>query len=204
MKLALRIFAAAGVVFAVVTTRVVVSARFELQQGQLLYEAGDIPGAVLHYRRAGRWHAPGNPYSRAALSALARIAREAEAAGDDAQALAAWRSLHAAIASTRSFYVPNADQLAAADAEIARLMSRQLAGDSSVRADIEHELAELPRPHATWTWLLLLGFVVWVTSAFRLASVGFDENQRWRGDANRWVAALVMGFASFVVGLVFA
>jgi len=209
---ALQALALAGVVLAVVATRVVVASRGELGRAETLREAGDLDGALLHYRRAAKWYAPGNPYHARALRGLAELGVEAEEAGETGRALAAWRAIRAAILGARSLYVPHRDQLDAANRRIAALMASEPppaidAGKSRAELRAEHLalLQEMPGPDPFWTFVLLLGFVAWVTGAALLATRGLDDEHRWvRREVLRWAPTLVGGFALFCLGLGFA
>jgi hypothetical protein len=123
LRLSGKIAAIAGVVLVVLAVRVVTSSRAELEQGNRMRAAGQPEAAVVHYRRAARWYAPGSPYGVEALSRLGEIGREAEEAEDEELALSAWRAVRAAILSTRSFYTPERRRLEAANARIADLMA---------------------------------------------------------------------------------
>ena len=114
-----------GVLFAVMTARSVLEARAEAARADAALGAGDLDEAIVCLRASARWYAPLNFYASGSLTRLARIGEVAEARGEHARALAAYRAVHAAIHATRSFYMPNEAQLAEADAHIAALMARE-------------------------------------------------------------------------------
>ncbi|MFW5925525.1 MAG: hypothetical protein ACOC9O_00055 [Myxococcota bacterium] len=202
----------AGVVVAVLLVRVVVASQHELEQAAELQREGDVDAAIVHLRRAARWYAPGNPYVTDALEALATVARQAERQGDRERALFAWRSVRAAILSTRSFYVPHAERLARADTRIAELMASLDpppidAGKSRAELKAEHLalLRSVDRPHVGWTLLLLLGFAAWVGGAFTFAVRAIDEEDRIvRAQALRWGGVIGLGLVLWLVGMTFA
>lgn len=208
---ALRIVAVVAMLLAVVAVRVVLASRGELQQGDALREAGDPAGAIVHYRRAAKWYAPGNPFCVEAMDALAGIAGEVEAEQPEL-ALSAWRSIRGALMGARSFYVPHPERLAMANDHIATLMAHQPAppidaGKSPEELRAEHLalLEQMPGPSLGWTLVLLFGFFVWVGSAFALATKGFDaEGRVQRLPAMRFGALIAFGFGLFVLGLRFA
>jgi hypothetical protein len=212
LRLAGRVLAIAGVILAVVAVRVITSSRAELDEGNRLRARGDLEGAVVHYRRAARWYTPGNPYCADALGKLAWIARRAERTGDVDLALSAYRGIRAAIMSTRSFYTPHADRLAAADARIADLMASLPpppidAGKS--REELRREHLELlqadPRPNILWTFVLLLGFAAWIGGALLFVTKAIDEEDRIVGpEARRWGTVVIVGFGLFVLGMALA
>ena len=212
MRATLRVLAVGGVLCAVVATRVVTSARSELAQADTLRARGDVDAAIVHYRRAARWYAPGSPYHVAALDRLAALGRASATAGDVEQALSAYRGIRAAILGARSFYTPEGARLRAANRRIAELMSRQPAppvdaGKSPERIAAEHlALLEAPlRPSVFWTVVLLLGFAAWVAGAFVFVARAIDADDRIVGKQARvWGTVVVVGFGLFVLGMALA
>lgn len=209
---ALRVFALVALLLAAFAARVVSSAAAELELGEQAQAAGDVEAALVHYRRAARWYAPGSPYHVKALGQLARIGAEAEAVADTERALSAYRAVRSSILAARSFYVPEQARLAAADARIATLMASQPpppmdAGKSREQLRAEHlTLLQLDSdPNLFWTLVLLLGFVSWVGGAFVLSVRGIDDEDRWVWrEARLWGAVVVGGFGLFVLGLALA
>lgn len=197
LRPALRFVAALSVLFAVLAVRVVTGSRAELARGESLEAARDLDGAILHYRRAARLYAPGNPYTVTALERLAAIGARAEAAGETDRALAAYRSIRGGVLATESFYVPHAAALAQADARIAALT-----GDAGARPPGPDPLR---RPHVGWTLLLLGGWLAWTAGAFVFAQRALDEEDRVVPAAARlWGTVIVLGFGLFVIGMALA
>jgi len=202
----------AGVFLALVAVRVVLASSAELSEGDRFRAAGEPDAAVVHYRRAARWYVPGSPTVVAALDHIAAIARRAEREGDPERALGAYRAIRGAILSTRSFYTPHRDRLEAANRRIAALVAAQEpapidAAKSEEERRREHlALLSAPvGPSVPFTLLLLIGFFTWVVGAFRLASRGFDEEDRLvRAEALRWGGLAGGGFLLFVLGMAFA
>ena len=189
--------------------RVVTSAASELRTGDRYREHGEHEAALIHYRRAARWYAPGSPYHVEALTRLGRMGAEAEQRADVDLALAAYRAIRAAIMSTRSFYVPERERLRAADERIAVLMAglpppAMDAGKSREQLRKEH-LALLqadPGPSALWSLVLLAGFALWVCSAFAFTVRAVDDQDRFvRREALRWGTLIAVGFGLFVLGM---
>lgn len=209
---AARVAGVVGILLAVVLVRVLVGSRGELGRGDALRAAGDLDAALIHYRRAAKWYAPGNPWSAAALDSLREIASDAESADQPRRSLAAWRAIRGAILSTRSTYTPHADRLAEADEHIAALMAAEPpppidAGKTEEARRAEHLalLRDVPRPHQGWALLALLGFAAWVGAAFLFASRAIDDEDRFvPAAARRFGALFAAGVAAFVVGLGFA
>lgn len=173
-----------GGLLSVVLGRVVLSSRAAYQEGHAAERralaATDpaqrnraLEDAVVRYRRAARWYAPGNGYVGRSLEALGRIARLAEKHGDRRLALMAYRAVRRAILGARSFYTPHQDHLVPANRNIARLSALEQGGltagaDQLARHEAWH-LAQLRRTHAPsvgWSLLAVLGFFTWVGGAF--------------------------------------
>ncbi len=207
-----RAIAALGVFLFVLTVRVVVASRDELEAGDALVVRGELDAAIAHYRRAARWYAPLSPYPVRALDALARIGARAEADGDTARALSAFRAVRAAILATRSTYVPHEDRLAAADRRIAALMAA--GAPPPIDAGLtrkERERAHLallerpPGPSLVFSLAAVAGFFVWLTAAFAFSHRAIDADDRLvPGEARRWSALGALGFAIFCAGLALA
>lgn len=204
LRLGARALAVIGALLAVLAVRAVTSSRSELSRGDAFRAAGDADAAILAYRRAARWYAPGNPYVPEALDRLAAVATEAEAAGDRARALAAWRSARGAIQSSRSVYVPHRDRLNASEEAIARLVG-EVAPPGRAEEARRETLAGLQapeRPRVGWSLLALLGWLAWTGAAFAFAQLALDEEDRVRGKPARlWGTVIVVGFGLFVIGL---
>lgn len=211
-RYALRAVLIAALLLAAVMMRVVAAARAELEIAEKHAGEGDLDAAVVHYRRAARWYAPLSPYHVQALAGLARIGAEAEQKGDVERALTAYRAVRSAVLSTRSFYVPEAERLAAANKRIAALMAglpppQMDAGKSRDQLEREHLalLSQDPDPKLGWTLVLLFGFAAWVAGAFAFSVRAIDAEERFiRREAVRWGAMIVVGFALFVLGMAMA
>ena len=199
LRTVLRGLAVVAVLLAVVAVRVVTSSHGELSEGDRLSARDDTDGAILAYRRAARFYAPGNPYSTEALDRLAAIAEDADAAGETERALAAWRSVRGAILATRSVYVPHGDRLARAETAIADLRARE--GATRERASLEAPT----RPKPLWAVVALLGWLGWTFGAFVFAQKALDEEDRVVPAAARlWGTVVVLAFGVFVIGLALA
>jgi len=192
--------------------RVVTSAASELEAADALRARGELPAAVVHYRRAARWYAPASPYHVRALQRLGELGAAAEQDGELELALSAYRGIRAAILSTRSFYTPERARLQAANRRIADLMAAEPppemdAGKSRAALAAEHlKLLEAdPGPSLLWTLVLLLGFGAWVGGALAFSLRAIDENDRLvRPQAMRWGALVALGLGLFVAGLLMA
>ncbi|MCA9531571.1 MAG: hypothetical protein KC543_15685 [Myxococcales bacterium] len=204
-----RWLAIAGIFLAVVVVRVVVGGHNELEQAKAFDEAGKVVPAIVHYRRAARWYAPGSPYPVEALDRLAALGQQLTAQGDVQGALGAWRAVRGSILATRSFYTPHPERLEVANHHIAELMASEPpppidAGKSKEELTREHLalLEHVPEPKLGWTLVLLFGFFMWVFGAFRFSVRAVDQDDRLVGaQALRWGGVVVVGFALFVLGM---
>jgi tetratricopeptide (TPR) repeat protein len=196
------------VLLLVMSLRAVLEARAEAEKASAALEVGDVELAIVRLRASARWDAPFNVYAERSLLRLERLAEQAEQAGEYERALSAYRSVHAAIQATRSFYTSHTDVLARADQRIAALMAREPAanieGSRSVserRADYL-ALLQAHDPEPLGVLLAFAGFVTWVGSAVVFVSWGVDQEGRiLRGVARRSVLFLLLGWIAFAVGL---
>lgn len=198
------------VLFAVVSVRAVLSARSELSRAEQASAAGDAAGELRHLRLAGRWDAPLNPFSAAALTRLDALAVDAEQRGDAAAALAANKALHAALMASASPFRAPAVSLARVDGRLARL----LAQDDRARAGGpggEPEPAEVARLRATleasrprtgFVLLAFAGLIAWVFGFSSLLLYGLDREGRVvHRVARPSFLFFVFGWVAFAVGL---
>lgn len=207
-----RVLAAVGVVVFVLSVKVLTSARAEVAEADRWRAEGSVESAVTHYRRAARWYLPVNPWADAALDALAEIGTSAEEAGDTALALSAWRSVRAAIESSRHLWTPDRERLDVADAHIANLMATvEVPPVDAARSEDERRelhlalLREDRDPGVGWALLALLGLGTWIAGALLFSQRAIDEEGRISGtEARRWGTLFVAGLCAFVLGLALA
>jgi hypothetical protein len=196
-----------GVLLLVMTARALLESRAEAALATLAIERGDLDDAIVHLRGSARWDAPFNGYAEGSRARLEQLA-EASERTQPARALSAYRSLHAAIQATRSFYTPHADQLARADQKIATLMAREPPAPIDAtrsEADRKADYLALLQPHdpnPLGVLLAFAGFATWVGSAVVFLSWGVDREGRiLRAVAKRSVLFLLLGWLAFAVGL---
>lgn len=164
-------------------------------------QAAEGDARVRKLGEAARLYAPGSPYARRALDALADIGR---AGGGDA--LAAWREVRSAILATRSFYTPRPALLAEANAQLAERMAA-LETDArgpldSRRAFHAARLAEDDAPSVAWSLVALVGLAAWIGSAVGFILRGLDDRDRLRTrPAVLFAAGVAVGLILFFVGL---
>jgi hypothetical protein len=194
--------------FAVMTTRAVLEARAELAEAERALSAGDLALSVSHYRLAARWSAPGNVYASSALSALEQVGHGAEARGDVALSLSAYRAAHAALHAARGMEVSDPDLLRRVDARIAALMARDDASERDPRlSEAEHgqrylRLLSVHGPDQRGVLLSCGGFFTWVGAFAMLVLRGLDDEGRIiKRVARPSFLFLVFGWIAFAVGL---
>lgn len=144
------------------------------------------------YETAARWYLPFAPHVDEAYAKL-RAQTKSE---DPAVALAAWRSIRSAARATRSLWQPRADDLAAADAAIAKLSAEAPGGgklDGDRLAWHRDRLARDVRPSIGAAALAGIGILLWLVGAALLV----------RRKALSYVPAglVVVGLALWFVGL---
>jgi hypothetical protein len=177
------------IVLALITVRVVWSSRSEWRAAD---GSTTIDQRLTHLGRAARLYAPGNPYSRRALDALADLGR--------AGSLDAWQEVRSSILATRSFYTPHPALLAEANEAIATMMAQKDPGQS--RAWHAARLAQDEAPSVGWSIVALLGLFGWIGAAvaFILYAVGDDDRLRPRR-ALVLSLTVLLGLVLFFVGL---
>jgi len=178
--------------------RVVVEGRGELAAGEELLASGKRAEAIRAFEASARWYLPLAPHVDDAYARL----RELATSEDPRVALAAWRAIRSAARATRSLWTPHADDLAAADAAIAKLAAADPEGaatEGDAKAREAWHQARLSREGRAGTGavvLAALGIALWVAGAVQLARRGLTAT----GGVVRRPAGV--GAAMIVVGLV--
>lgn len=186
--------------------RALIQSRAELSKGHTALES-DPYRAVTAYRHAVEWYAPGNPYSAEAVDALLAIGlAETSTQPEQTHALRALESLRTSILVTRSFYVPYADHLAAAEQRIAEIRGEEAAARTG--AELEVEVARQLRllrdsraraPDAFWSLVTAVCFALWLGMTALFIRNAF-RSQRRRSAFLAGGASLVC-LAGWIVGL---
>jgi hypothetical protein len=199
----------AAIALSMVTVRVLWSSRVEWRAAEAALATGEVPLAVDHFGRAARLHAPGNPWCRRSLDRLDELARRAEAAGDVAAALSAWRELRSSVLATRGAWTPHQERLAPVDARIAELSARSESPSLDPTSDLAARtrwhaarLAQDDAPSVGWTLLALAGLCGWIGAAVGFLFRALDDDDRLRARAALgWGGGVALGLALFLVGL---
>jgi hypothetical protein len=197
--------------------RVVVEGRAALAEGDAALAAKRPADAIAAWETAARWYLPGAPHVGEAYARLVRLG--GDPATPPRHALAAWRAVRGAARATRSLWTPHAEDLAAADAAIARLSAddpeASLAGGADHAARVAwhaRELARDPRPRPLAVALACLGIAAWLAgAAWRVrrgaaaaapATGGIDSARSVRRRrALAPVALTLAGLAAWALGL---
>lgn len=147
------------------TARMLRQGELELRTAQALAATGELEQATIHARKAASYFVPNAPHVPAAYAQLISIAQLAEGRGDTQTALFAWNAVRTAAYSSRWISVPHQQEVAIADASIARLTSRQpvpYGANQDPDARQKKMLDLLSRknyPRMPWVFALLGGFV---------------------------------------------
>ena len=189
LRVAGRVLLALGVLVAVgglLTARVLREGERELRTAEALASTGKLDEAVVHARRSASWYAPGAPHVAPAYAKLAAIAQTAEGRGNPATALAAWRAVREAALSSRWVVVPHRDELAVANASIARLAAKgqQPPGGRAQNAEelqqqLHQMLAQERHPRVPWVVTLLAGFTAMTAGLIAMGMFGFTPKGQW-------------------------
>ena len=189
--------------FGLLTAKVLDQGELELKSAEALAATGNLEEAVVHARQSACWFVPGAPHVSAAYAKLVDIARLAEGRGDTKAALFAWHAVRTSALSTRWAVVSHKDELAVADASIARLSSTQPVSHGAVvrdPADIQNRihaiLARNDRPRMPWVFVLLGGFGALCGGLVHIGWKGFGDRTR------KSLKSLRVGIVLSVIGLV--
>lgn len=198
-----------GFAIGVVGVRVTVSGIGELRAARAIESEGRVADAILHYRRAARWHAPGAPWVSRSLDALERIGRAASDRDDRATALAAYRAMRGAILATRSLYTPFPGRLARANDRIAALMAEEPPAPADAQKNVDARrrmhaalLARDESPSVGWSLVMLLGFAAWMGGSVGFIRHAIGDDDRLVGrPALVWTACALGGFLIWMLAL---
>ncbi len=191
------------------TARVVQEGERELRMAEALSATGKLEAAVVHARQSALWFAPGAPHVPAAYAKMISIARLAEGRGDIKTALFAWQAVRTSALSTRWVLVPHQDELAVANASIARLAAKTPAGGGAqtqdpgeVQQKLHMLLARKDRPRLPWVVTLLAGFASLCVGFIHLGWKGIPGEGGLQPKRLRFGAiAVVVGLVAWVLAL---
>lgn len=169
----------------------------------------DLDGAIIHYRRAASWLLPLSNTPEQALSALSRLANEAQQQENAGLELLARRGWFAAVQSRRWLWVtrsvePMVARIAALSVQGAPASFGDGRSPEQRRAALHAELLSQTQPKPLGFLLTVVGFVCWVGAMFLLPRHGFDVDLQPTAAARHLGTWIVLGFGLFALGLALA
>lgn len=214
VKRAIVIVAIVAGVLGALAIRVVMAGREALATGDDWMQRGRWVEAIRSYETAARWYLPLAPHVDDAYDKLRTIAETApDTKGDAAAAavrLAAWRAIRSAARATRTLWTPHADDLAAADAAIAKLSAAVAKPPRTDGTPAEptpeswhfERLAREQRPRIGTAALAGIGILLWIGGAIALVRRGLGPaGQLVRRAAIPSGIAILVGVGLWFVGL---
>lgn len=204
MKRALVIIAIVVAALATLAVRVVIEGRNALAEGDAALVAKRPIDAIAAWETAARWYLPLAPHVDEAYASLTLIAKS-----DPRVALVAWRAVRRAATATRSLWTPHADDLATANAAIAKLSAEHPEGAPGAGSNISERMAffaarlgEDPRPSIGAATLAILGILSWLAGIGVIVRRGLDAQARLvRRPALVGAALSVVGVVGWALGL---
>lgn len=185
--------------------RVVLEGRGALATGDELLAANKPAAAIQAFETSARWYLPLAPHVGDAYARL----RELATSKDPAVALTAARAIRSAALATRTLWQPHGDDLASANALIAKLSASSPEGapvenDSPAAREAWHRapLSRATRPGIGAAVLAGLGIALWIGGAVVLARRGITETGGLaRRPALAGAVAIVVGLVCWFLGL---
>lgn len=205
MKRAVLVLAIVGAALGAIALRVVIEGRRALARGDQALAAGRIDDAIAGWEAAARWYLPLAPHVDEAYARLTGLA-----GADHRLALSSWRAVRRAALATRGVWTPHDRDLAAANAQIAELASRDPAGAAAAGPDAATRrtfhaarLSRDPRPGTGAVVLALLGIACGLAGVVVLLRRGVVEAGPALARRPALVGATltVIGVAGWALGL---
>jgi hypothetical protein len=199
--------AIAGIVLAGVgalALRVVLEGRAALAEGDAASARQHHADAIAAWESAARWYLPGAPHVDQAYARLVVSARS-----NRPHALAAWQAVRRAALATESVWTPHSEDLAAANAALARARAIDPDGATAAGADPAAReawyaagLARPVRPSTPAVVLAIGGILCWLAGITLVVRRGFDAAGRVvRRPAVVGIAVTLVGIAGWAAGL---
>jgi hypothetical protein len=163
--------------FGAVCVRVVLEGRGAVAEGDAAIVAKHTDDAIAAWEAAARWYLPFAPHVDDAYARLTALAN-----AEPEHALSAWRAIRRAATATRSLWQPHADDLAAANAAIAKLSAAHPDGAHAAGGNVAERtafhaarLAGELRPSKGAAALAILGILSWLAGIGVVAVRGIDK-----------------------------
>ncbi|MDH3600016.1 MAG: hypothetical protein OEU26_10310 [Candidatus Tectomicrobia bacterium] len=184
----------------------------EFARAETAHQSGAYAEAITHYERAIKWYLPHSGSVRRAVASLWDMGVAAEARADTSLALAAYRALRGSLFAIQSLYVPYPEWIPKCEARIAALMPDTMQANYKARAPQEQHRVRFLRmfernlaPQLGWSLLLELGFLAWVGATIGLIWDVDIRDGRWIWRHGwRWSSGIALGFAAWVIGMLYA
>lgn len=180
MKRALVVIAIVFAALGALAVRVVIEGRRALAEGDAAIAAKKPLEAIQAWESAARWYFPLAPHVDEAYARLVEIAN-----ADAKYRAVAWRAVRRAATATRSVWQPHADDLAAANAALAKLSAEHpegapAAGENVAERTAYHatRLAQDRRPSQGAAALAIIGILSWLAGIGVLIRRGLDAAGR--------------------------
>jgi hypothetical protein len=161
--------------FGALAIRVVLEGRSALAAGDDWVSRGKPAEAIRAFEASARWYLPLAPHVDEAYARLRELTKSTE----PQVSLRAWRAIRSAARATRALWTPHSEDLAAADAAIAKLAANDPQGapvenDSPAAREAWHQarLSRDPRPSIGAALVAGLGIALWIGGAVVLARRG--------------------------------
>ena len=204
MKRALVIVGLVVAALAALAVRVVIEGRAAVAEGDAAMSAKRPLDAIAGWEAAARWYLPMAPHVDDAYARLVELAKT-----DPKHALVAWRAVRRAATATRGLWTPHADDLAAANAAIARLSAEHPEGAPAAGQNVTDRtaffaarLAEDRRPSTGMAALAILGILSWLAGIGVIVRRGVDAaGSLVRRPATLGAGLTVIGIVGWAVGL---
>jgi hypothetical protein len=184
--------------------RVVIEGRRAITAGDDALVQKRPLDAIASWESAARWYLPLAPHVDDAYARLVDLAKT-----DPKVALSAWRAVRSAAIATRSLWTPHADDLAAANAAIAKLSAEHPEGAPAAGQNVPdrtalyaERLAYDRRPSVGAAALAILGILSWLAGIAVVVVRGVDAAGRTiRRPAVIGLALSVAGILGWAAGL---
>lgn len=184
----------------------------EFARAEAAYQRSDYTEAMTHYERTIKWYLPYSGSVRRAVGRLWDIGMAAESRADTSLALAAYRALRGSLFAIQSLYVPYPEWIPKCEARIAALMPDTMPANYKDRApQAQHQarflqmLQRNPAPQLGWSILLEMGFLAWVGATIGLIWNAETRDGRWVWRHGwRWSSGIALGYAAWVIGMLYA
>ncbi len=173
----LLLIGAAMVIVVTLLVRTLVEGNRALEAGDAAQADGRMADAIASWEAAARWYGPGLSHVDEAYARLTGLA-----ASKPESALAAWGAVRSAALATGGLWQPHADDLAAANEQIALLSAKDPAGAGAAGATpsdrlayYRQQLARPPRPTGLPVALFAVGVLAWLGGIGWMIRRGIDD-----------------------------